>query len=82
MGVRLSSGPDDIFLSSTSADEYLSSTSADDILLLHAPEASFLLQGPPDMLRRRLLLFNTRVERERRNAMQTAKELGFEDFLQ
>jgi len=52
-----------------------------DIVLLRAPEASFLLQGPPAALRQRLEVFRQRVNRCHKEAEKMAGALGFQAFL-
>ena len=56
-------------------------TSLDDLLLLRAPDADFLLRGPPADLRVRLAIFARRVRATRTRAEALARSLGFEDFL-
>ena len=56
-------------------------TSLRDIVLIRAPDASFLLQGPPADLQRRLKMFRSRVDTCSRKALALAKELGFHKFL-
>ena len=56
-------------------------TRLDDILLTRAPPASFLLKGPPKMLRQQLESFAARTEECRQTAKELAAELGFNLFL-
>ena len=56
-------------------------TSLRDIVLLRAPEASFLLQGPPAALRQRLEVFRQRVNRCHQEAEKMAGALGFQSLL-
>ena len=56
-------------------------TSLRNIILLRAPDASFLLQGPPPDLQKRLKMFRSRVATCARKAEASAKELGFHKFL-
>ena len=56
-------------------------TSLSDVLLVRAPEASFLLKGPPPNLRKRIEIFRRRVDMCRHSALNLARELGFEEFL-
>jgi len=56
-------------------------TSLRDIVLLRAPDASFLLGGPPATLARRLEVFRQRVNRCHRAAQNLAPSLGFQGFL-
>ena len=56
-------------------------TSLHDILLARAPDASFLLRGPPPDLARRLELFRASVTKCHQRAQKTAKEFGFESFF-
>ena len=56
-------------------------TSLSDVLLVCAPEASFLLKGPPPNLRKRIEIFRRRVDMCRHSALNLARELGFEEFL-
>ena len=56
-------------------------TSLRDVILLRAPDASFLLQGPPPDLQKRLKMFRSRVDTCARKAEALAKELGFLKFL-
>ena len=57
-------------------------TRLDDILLTRAPPATFLLQGPPKMLKQQLESFAGRTEECRQTAKELAAELGFHQFLQ
>jgi len=57
-------------------------TSLRDVVLLRAPEASFLLRGPPPALRQRLEMFRQRVDRCHKEAVKMASALGFQQFLQ
>ena len=52
-------------------------TSLDDLLLLRAPDADFLLRGPPADLRARLALFDRRVRDTSAKAEAVARSLGF-----
>ena len=56
-------------------------TSLDDLLLLRAPDADFLLRGPPADLRVRLAIFARRVRATRTRAEALARSFGFEAFL-
>ena len=56
-------------------------TSLDDLLLLRAPDADFLLRGPPADLRVRLAIFARRVRATRARAEALARSFGFEAFL-
>ena len=56
-------------------------TKLDDLLLLRAPEAEFLLHGPPKGLQKELQVFDKRVADCRKKAAERAKELGFDRFL-
>ena len=56
-------------------------TSLADILLIRAPDARFLLQGPPQDLKARLEMFRARVATCREHALALAKGLGFDTFL-
>jgi len=56
-------------------------TSLVDILLLRAPDARFLLQGPPRKLKERLEVFRARVATCYENALALAGQLGFDGFL-
>ena len=56
-------------------------TRLDDLLLLRAPPTSFLLQGPPPDLRKRLQAFAARTQQCRTRAAELARDLGFADFL-
>ena len=51
-------------------------TSLDDVLLLRAPDADFLLRGPPADLRDRLAVFGRRVKATRAKAEQIAQTMG------
>ena len=52
-----------------------------DLLLIRAPPVSFLLQGPPEDVRKRLQEFTDRAGNCRKAARKVARELGFGDFL-
>ena len=52
-------------------------TSLDDLVLLRAPDADFLLRGPPADLRDSLELFARRVRSTRVRAEQLARSLGW-----
>jgi len=56
-------------------------TSLKDIVLLRAPEASWLLHGPPANLRQRLRVFRSRVGACHAAAEVQARELGLASFL-
>jgi len=56
-------------------------TSLEDILLVRAPEASWLLRGPPANLRQRLNVFRTRVDTCHSTAQALAQQLGLAQFL-
>ena len=56
-------------------------TSLRDILLLRAPTASFLLQGPPRELAKRLATFRSRVAKCSKRACSLASQLGFQNLL-
>ena len=56
-------------------------TRLEDLLLLRAPSSSFLLQGPPPDLKKRLHAFAARTQQCRIKAKQWALELGFAEFL-
>ena len=56
-------------------------TKSDDLLLLRAPEAEFLLQGPPKGLQKKLKVFDRRVAACRTKARQLAQELELQQFL-
>ena len=56
-------------------------TTLRDIVLLRAPPESFLLQGPPADLKKRLAVFRTRVATCQNRAMAMAANLGFNKFL-
>ena len=56
-------------------------TRLEDILLTRAPPVSFLLRGPPKMLKEMLASFAARTHACRQRATQLAAELGFEKFL-
>ena len=56
-------------------------TSLDDELLLRAPEADFLLRGPPADLRARLAVFDRRVIDSRAKAEKLARPMGYEAHL-
>ena len=56
-------------------------TTLREIVLIRAPEASFLLQGPPADLRNRLAVFRARVANCEKKALAMAKDLGFHKFL-
>ena len=56
-------------------------TRLDDLLLLRAPPSSFLLQGPPPDLQKRLQSFAARTKKCRAHAEKLARELGFSSFL-
>ena len=88
-GVLIDCAKREIGLHKTSKDDYwlhmyvmLSrATSLHDIILLRAPDVSFLLQGPPADLQKRLQIFRTRVSACSRNAVAMSSQLGFEKFL-
>ena len=52
-------------------------TSLDNVLLLRAPEADFLLRGPPTDLRARLAVFGRRVKDTRAKAEKLARSMGY-----
>ena len=52
-----------------------------DLLLLRAPPVSFLLQGPPKDLQKRLKAFTSRASLCRATAQQLVGELGFQALL-
>ena len=52
-------------------------TSLDNVLLLRAPEADFLLRGPPTDLRARLAVFGGRVKDTRAKAEKLAQSMGY-----
>ena len=56
-------------------------TTFDNLLLLRAPDAEFLLRGPPKCLQEQLKVFDRRVKKCRKEAATKAKELGFDCFL-
>ena len=56
-------------------------TSLRDILLIRAPDATFLLQGPPRELKKRLQMFQARVAKCSKYALSIANQLGFQTFL-
>ena len=56
-------------------------TRLEDLLLMRAPPSSFLLRGPPAMLKEQLLKFATRTEACRRRAAELAAELGLTEFF-
>jgi len=56
-------------------------TSLKDIVLVRAPEASWLLHGPPTNLRQRLQVFRSRVGVCHATAEVQARELGLASFL-
>ena len=56
-------------------------TSLHDILLIRAPDATFLLQGPPRDLKKRLQMFRGRVAKCSKYALSIASQLGFKMFL-
>ena len=56
-------------------------TSLRDILLIRAPDATFLLQGPPRELKKRLQMFRARVAKCSKYALSIANQLGFQTFL-
>ena len=56
-------------------------TSLHDILLIRAPDETFLLQGPPRDLQKRLRMFRARVDKCRDYATSLASHLGFQQFL-
>ena len=56
-------------------------TSLKDLLLLRAPEAAFLLRGPPDNVQSRLKVFRKRVHKCHAAALKKASTLGFALFL-
>ena len=56
-------------------------TSLHDILLIRAPDATFLLQGPPRDLKKRLQMFRSRVAKCSKYALSIASQLGFKMFL-
>ena len=56
-------------------------TTLKNLLLLRAPEAEFLLQGPPKGLQQKLKMFDRRVAACRTKATKLARDLGFERFL-
>ena len=56
-------------------------TTLNNLLLLRAPEAEFLLQGPPKGLQQKLKMFDRRVAACRKKATKLAEDLGFERFL-
>ena len=56
-------------------------TSLRDLLLVRAPEASWLLHGPPTNLKQRLKMFRSRVTSCHAAAQQMANSLGLGDFL-
>ena len=52
-----------------------------DLLLLRRPPVSFLLQGPPKDLQKRLNAFTRRASLCRETAQQLVGELGFQALL-
>ena len=56
-------------------------TRLDDLLLLRAPPSSFLLQGPPPDLQKRLQSFAARTKTCRAHAEKLVRKLGFSIFL-
>ena len=56
-------------------------TKIENILLVRAPEAEFLLQGPPKSLQEKLKTFNRRVTACRGKATKLAQDLGLAQFL-
>ena len=56
-------------------------TSLDDVLLLRAPEADFLLRGPPADLRARLAVFGRRVKATHAKAEKIARAMGYGAYL-
>ena len=52
-------------------------TSLDDVLLLRAPDADFLLRGPPADLRARLAVFGRRVKNTRAKAEKLVQSMGY-----
>ena len=56
-------------------------TTLRDIVLIRAPPESFLLQGPPADLKKRLAVFRTRVTACQNRAVAMAAKLGFDKFL-
>ena len=56
-------------------------TSLQDLLLIRAPDATFLLQGPPRELKQRLQMFRSRVAKCSKHALSIASKLGFQTFL-
>ena len=56
-------------------------TKLENILLVRAPEAEFLLQGPPKSLQQKLKTFNKRVTACRGKATKLAQDLGLAQFL-
>ena len=56
-------------------------TTLRDIVLIRAPPESFLLQGPPADLKKRLAVFRARVTACQNRALAIAANLGFDKFL-
>ena len=56
-------------------------TNLRDLLLICAPDATFLLQGPPRDLKKRLQMFRARVATCLKYAASIASQLGFQTFL-
>ena len=50
-----------------------------DLLLIRAPPVSFLLQGPPEDVRKRLQEFTDRAGNCRKTARKVVRELGFDE---
>ena len=88
-GVLIDCAKRDTGANATNSDDYwlhmyvmLSrATSLRDLLLIRAPEATFLLQGPPRDLKKRLWMFRARVDKCKKYAESIASQLGFQTFL-